>query len=240
MIQFQSETLLKRLDDNVWAIEQDMVRCFLVVGAENALLFDTGAAPCDLPKIIRTVTDKPVILVQSHGDGDHTANSALFPEVFAHPREHEIILRWRPTLAGRLRSVKEGDAFDLGGVSLEVLETPGHTPGSISLLDRERRILYAGDTISYGPVFLFGPHRDIRTYRKTLDKLWDMDSYDTVYPCHNTCPIPKSVLPDLMAVVDGVRNGSITGTDMEGPPLPNGEKPLFYQYGSCGILYLPE
>ena len=41
-----------------------------------------------------------------------------------------------------LLPVKEGDIFDLGGVTLEVYHIPGHTPGGICLLERENRILF--------------------------------------------------------------------------------------------------
>lgn len=232
------DTRMDKLAEGVWAIDQGMVRCFLIVGTERALLLDTGAGPRDLMGYVRSATDMPVTLVQSHGDGDHTANSALFSEIFAHPAEHDVILRFRPGLAGRLRPTGEGDVFELGGRSLEVVEAPGHTPGSICLLDRENCVLYSGDTVSYGPVFLFGAHRDIRTYRRTLDKLWALEGYETVYPCHNTCPVGRDIIPELMAAVDGTLAGTIPGRPVEGPPLPDGAAPLCYAAGRCGILYI--
>lgn len=231
-------TTLEHIRENVWAIDQEMVRSFLIVGEERALLLDTGAEPCDLTALLRSVTDRPILLVQTHGDGDHTANSGLFPEIFAHPREFGVICRFRPELEARLRPVSEGDLFDLGGTVLEVVDTPGHTPGSICLLDRARRALFSGDTVSRGPVFLFGDHRDIHTYRKTLEKLRTLGGFDTVYPCHNTCPVSPDILPLLMAAVDGTLDGSLSGCAMDGPPLPDGAKPLCYSVGPCGILYL--
>ena len=233
-----TETRLERLSEDIWAIDQGFVRCFLVVGEERALLLDTGAEPCDLMGLIRSVTDREVVLVQSHGDGDHTANSGLFPVIYAHPAEYDVILRFRPELEGRLRPAAEGDAFELGGCVLEVIEAPGHSPGSICLMDRQRRILFSGDTISCEPVFLFGPHRDIHTYRRTLDKLRALEGYDTVYPCHGICPVSPEILPDLTAAVDGVLEGTIRGKPMEGPPLPDGAKPLCYAAGRCGVLYI--
>ena len=239
MEQMQLETTLRRLDEGVWAIDQGMVRSFLVVGTERALLLDTGAAPCDLWKLIREATDKPVTLAQTHADGDHTANSALFPEVWAHPAEFPQLLRDRPELEGRLRPLADGQVFELGGRTLEVLVTPGHTPGSVCLLDRADRALYAGDTVSLGPVFLFGPGRDIRTYRETLGRLWALDAYDRVYPCHNRCPLPKEALAELTALTDGILDGSIPGTEPEDFFLPVDPKPRLYPLGDCGIFYLP-
>ena len=233
------ETKLIPVSDGVWAIDQEMVRAFLIVGTDKALLLDTGAGPCDLMGLIRSVTDLPVSVVQSHGDGDHTANSGLFDTLFAHPAEFPVLTRFRPELEEKLRPVFEGDRFELGGRALEVVEAPGHTPGSICLLDRENRILFSGDTVSCGPVFLFGEHRDAASFRRTLEKLRDLPGYDTVYPCHNTCPVSPEIIPDLIAAVDGAVDGSLPGEDFSGmPPMGGGPAPKRYSVGKTGILYI--
>ena len=233
-------TTIRALSDGVYAIEQGMVRSFLILGRKRALLLDTGAGECDLLGMIRQVTDHPLVLVQTHGDGDHTANSSLFDEIFAHPAEFDVICRFREELRDALRPIAEGDTFDLGGRTLEVIEAPGHTPGSICLLDRANGLLFAGDTLSYGPVFLFGSHRDVKSYRETLLKLEALGDYDVILPCHNTCPVSRSVIRELMAAVDGALDGSIQGQAQGGMPMPDGATPLCYSYGQCGILYIKE
>lgn len=233
----QLTTTMKEIRSGIWVIDQVMVRCFLIVGSRKALLLDTGAAPCDMMALIRTITDLPVIVVHSHGDGDHTENDSQFPEIYAHPDETPIILRFRPKLTSVLLPLQEGDTFDLGGRVLEVVEAPGHTPGSICLLDKENKALFSGDTLGYGPVFLFGNHRDIHTYRTTLDKLEALTDYDTIYPCHNTCPVSRDVIQELKTAVDGALDGSIipTPNDM---PMPDGLNPQVYSCGKSGILYV--
>ena len=238
-MKMEMQTTVSRLSDGVWAIDQGMVRSFLIVGTERALLLDTGAGECDLQEMIREITDLPVTLVQTHGDGDHTANSGTFPEILAHPEEFANICQFRPELKDRLRPVKEGERFDLGGRVLDVIDAPGHTPGSICLLDRENRILFSGDTVSYGPVFLFGKFRDIHMYRKTLLRLMALEGYDTVYPCHNTCPVTPDVIPELIAAVDGALDGTIEGVPGDMPML-GGSAPLVYTSGRSGILYIQE
>lgn len=229
-------TTLNKISSDVWAIEQEMVRCFLILGSQRALLLDTGAGECDMMALIRTVTDLPVTLVHSHGDGDHTANDDQFTDIYTHANEFPVILRFRPQLTAKLHPITEETTFDLGDRVLQVVEAPGHTPGSICLLDRKNRILFSGDTLSYGPVFLFGDHRDIHTYRKTLDKLAQLGGYDTIYPCHNTCPVSLSVISALKNAVDGALDGSIAPTPCD-MPMPDGLTPQVYTYGKCGILY---
>jgi glyoxylase-like metal-dependent hydrolase (beta-lactamase superfamily II) len=232
----QLETTVKKISSGVWAFDQGMVRCFLIVGSVRAMLLDTGAVPCDLMGLIRSITPLPLVVLHTHGDGDHTANDNQFPNIYAHPKEFPIIRQFRPELTSTLHPITAASSFDLGGRILQVIETPGHTPGSLCLLDRASRILFSGDTLSYGPVFLFGQHRDIHTYRKTLDYLMQLGGFDTVYPCHNSCPISLSVISGLMAAVDGALDGSIAPADNP-MPIDDGAAPKLYQFGKCGILY---
>lgn len=237
MEQFNLETTVKKISSGVWAFDQGgMVRFFLIVGTKRAMLLDTGAVPCDLMGLIREITDLPVIVLHTHGDGDHTANDGQFRDIYAHPEEFSIIRRFRPDYTGNLHPITEASSFDLGGRLLNVIEAPGHTPGSICLLDRQSRILFSGDTLSYGPVFLFGDHRDIHTYRKTLDKLQNLGGFDTIYPCHNSCPVSLSVITGLMAAVDGALDGTIA-PEKGSMPMPDGLCPNVYAFGKCGILY---
>ena len=231
------QTTIQKLRSGVYSIDQEMVRCFLIVGSQRAMLLDTGAEQCDLLALIRELTELPLLVLHTHGDGDHTANDGLFSDIYAHPDEFPIIRRFRPELTAKLHPITEESSFDLGGRLLQVVETPGHTPGSISLLDRENRILFSGDTVSYGPVFLFGEHRDITVYRKTLDKLQTMGGFDTIYPCHNTCPVSLTVLPSLMAAVDGALDGSLKPSPGGDMPMPDGMRPDTYTVGKCSILY---
>lgn len=231
-----SNTTVKRVSSGVWALEQEIVRCFLIVGQQRALLLDTGAEPCDLMGMIREITPLPLVVLNTHGDGDHTANNNQFRDIHAHPNEFATIRRFRPDLTSTLHPITELSAFDLGDRVLHVIETPGHTPGSICLLDRKNRILFSGDTLSYGPVFLGGDHRDIHTYRETLVKLMTMGGFDTIYPCHSTCPVSLSVISALLAAVDGALDGSIAPEPSD-IPTPDGLQPMVYTVGKCGILY---
>lgn len=235
----EMQTTVQKISSGVWAFDQGMVRCFLIVGKTRAMLLDTGAAPCRMDEMIREITGLPLTVVHTHGDGDHTANDNLFPDIYAHPAEFPVIQQFRPELRSKLHPVTEMSSFDLGERTLRVIETPGHTPGSICLLDVENRILFSGDTVSYGPVFLFGAHRDIHAYRKTLDRLMEKGGFDTVYPCHNICPVSLSVISGLKAAVDGALDGSIVPTEGD-MPMPDGARPMVYSYGKCGILYIKE
>ena len=92
------ETTIKKISSGVYAIDQGMVRSFLIVGTQRAMLLDTGAEECDILGLIRSVTQLPLIVLNTHGDGDHTANDDKFSDIYAHPEEFPIIRQFRPAL----------------------------------------------------------------------------------------------------------------------------------------------
>jgi glyoxylase-like metal-dependent hydrolase (beta-lactamase superfamily II) len=69
------------------------------------------------------------------------------------------------------RLLAEGDVVDLGDRAFEVLELPGHTPGSIGLWEAATGILFSGDAVYDGPLLDFGPDSDIPTYLQTMERL---------------------------------------------------------------------
>src|SRR5437764_9669748 len=57
-----------------------------------------------------------------------------------------------------------GDRIDLGGRSLEVIATPGHTPDAISLFESANGLLFTGDTYYPAPIWLYRPETDLEAY----------------------------------------------------------------------------
>lgn len=228
-------TSVVKYNDWIYAFDQGMVRCFLVLGSTSALLIDTGAMDIDLPGMIRSITDLPVTLCMTHSDGDHTGAISHFQEVYAHEAESRL-----DTLEGiKLIKIQEGHIFDLGDRQLEVIFTPGHTSGSICLLDRAEKLIFSGDTLSYGPVFMFDPRRDDETYMTSLKKLGAMASnghFNVIYPCHNICPIDTQVISQLSACMEGIVSGALMGKEPQGM-LPPGAVTREYSLGNVSIYH---
>lgn len=111
----------------------------------------------------------------------------------------------------------EGDIIDLGERKLEVIHVPGHTPGSITLLDREKRCLIGGDPIQIdGESFMFGLHRDMEAYVFGLEHLKTRSGeFDWIYPSHMQLKVPCSVIPELIQGAKDVLSGIISGTVRE-------------------------
>jgi hydroxyacylglutathione hydrolase len=85
--------------------------------------------------------------------------------------------------------LEDGDKIELGGVTLEVVHTPGHTQGSICLYDQERKILFSGDALQGTAAFVkeFGPitglYTDLDAYVRSIQRLLNLD-IDIILPGH--------------------------------------------------------
>jgi len=115
-----------------------------------------------------------------------------------------------PKRAGNYSYFKDGHVFRLGGRELEVVHTPGHTPGSVCFLDRESRLIFTGDTLCEWGVLL-----DLRgcctpeVFAASVEQLRALSSaYDTILPGHHGWPVDKGYLEDYEACVSGILDGS--------------------------------
>lgn len=181
--------------DGLYFLDDGRVRQFLFLEENRALLLDTGFPDSHVRDMVRTLTDKPVQVVLTHGDRDHAGGLSEFGACWLHPADWDLIPG-----GIQLHELAAGDIFSCAGYRLEVIETPGHTPGSVAFLDREHRLLFSGDTVQKGgPIYMFGPHRDLDAYIATLEQMLPLARLaDEILPCHSHCPIdPGYIQKDL-------------------------------------------
>ncbi|RKM55359.1 GNAT family N-acetyltransferase [Butyrivibrio sp. CB08] len=141
--------------------EQHDATGYIVVGEEKVCVIDTMNGYNDLHKVVREITDKPIIVVNTHGHPDHIFGNIYFDEAYMNPKDLELANMFTTTdefkafskrQDGKMpefKPIKGGDVIDLGGKTLEVYDLPGHTPGGIVLLLKEDRILFSGDSINH-------------------------------------------------------------------------------------------
>jgi glyoxylase-like metal-dependent hydrolase (beta-lactamase superfamily II) len=206
------------IGQNAWRIEDEMVRCFLFAGTETALLVDTGVSGGDLLSEIQKLTDKPVYLVNTHADSDHIGANAqfekthMFPSEFPYYAESEIARQCPAT------PLWDGDKIDLGGRVFEIIVIPGHTCGSVALLDRENRLLIAGDSISETPIFMFGAMRNLPAFIASLERLSGyQEAFDTILPSHGASSVPASQLDAVRTAAEKLMRGELAQQE---PPFP--------------------
>ena len=232
------EIRVVKLTDTIYMLEQaPEVRAFLILGEKSAILLDTGMIPMDLPKMINELTDLPVTLVLTHGDGDHTGNAHYFNQAWLHPAEFTNLVADHMKDI-ELLAMEDGHIFDLGGRRIRVVHIPGHTPGSVGLLDEASGEFFSGDTVSHAPVFMFGPTRQPEQFLSSLKKLKDMadnGEISVIYPCHAECPVPVSAIDELIACTEGMLNHTMEGEKAQ-LPVPNGPIVKLYKCGNSGIF----
>lgn len=201
---------INRIDDQTWSIEDEGVRFFLLTGTEKGLLIDSGITTKNAREIAETLTDLPLQLLNTHADIDHIAGNDAFDTAFMNPAEY-INYFQRGASHPTPTPVWDGDVIDLGNRPLRVITQPGHTPGSIALLDINRRVLFSSDSIQNGEIFLFGSMRNLVGYRQSLDKVWAHRSeYDLIYPSHADLPLKPEIIPELMDSMDQILAGEAT------------------------------
>ncbi|MDR2420850.1 MAG: MBL fold metallo-hydrolase [Oscillospiraceae bacterium] len=222
-----------KISGGAWRIEDGMVRCYLFAGSGRALLVDTGMSGGDMKAVVRGLTELPVTLVNTHADGDHLAANPQFDETYMHPAEFTHYYGEKPGPLTPARPLWDGDAIDLGGRRFEVYLIPGHTDGSIALLDRANRIIVTGDSVSRVPVFMFGAGRNLRAYIYSMKRLLAMsDSFDYVYPSHGEFPVGAEEIRKLISAAEELLEGKL---EPEEPPFPLPAK--MYMSNGVGFYY---
>lgn len=204
----------------------ERVISYLIVGTDSALLLDTGMGIDNIRDLTGQLTDKPITVVNSHHHYDHVGDNHRFEHIAIHAAEADFLEReapeellleamrpenWFgalpdgfdpsgyrivPSRADRL--LDEGDLLDLGDRSLRVLHTPGHSPGSICLLDEEEGLLFTGDTVYAGPLYVQFEHSDFEEYRQTMERLSALAQHlQLVLPSHNETPLGPHILVEI-------------------------------------------
>lgn len=222
---------------DTWGIvDHGVVNCYLVVGRDRALLIDVGYGDANLRDYVKSITALPLTVINTHGHRDHSGADVQFGAVLAHPADFAAIERnaspeqreRNRTAPGAaivpageqfdfaheakplaLQSVKDGDVIDLGGRQLEIIGTPGHTAGEIVLLDRQEKVLFAGDHINRLVWLQLPGCLPLATYLANLEKVAARSAeFTMILPGHHE-PIDSGYLAELIACVKGIVEGTI-------------------------------
>jgi glyoxylase-like metal-dependent hydrolase (beta-lactamase superfamily II) len=185
--------------------------------------------------------DKPLWLVNTHAHFDHLGCNHQFEGFFLSRDEEEVFrlhtdsaYLWRnavvmipgplrlifrstlnrlfsPKALGTKTLIDDGHVFDLGDRLIEVIASPGHSPGSLCLLDRGRRLLFSGDSLcDLGVMLNLDYSLSPEVYLGSLEKLKSLSgAYDRIYPGHHGFPVPPERLEEYLACVRGILAGTL-------------------------------
>ena len=217
---------------------------YLVIGTRKAMLIDNGTGVANIRDYVKTLTKLPVIVVITHGHPDHAGSDYQFTEVYIHPDdmaaatpygnlpgksggvaglmtggakvpEGDVFtdtLNHQPT---RMIPLHDGQVFDLGGRTLEVITVPGHTAGEICILDKENRMLFSGDNDNSLVWLHISGTLPLEVYLESLEKLnARAGEFDNLYPGHGDA-VDRDFVAEQIACVKSILDGTCVGKDYD-------------------------
>ena len=202
---------ITKIDENTWILGEGFVRFFLLAGKERALLIDTGMNVGKAKEAAEALVQVPVQLINTHADPDHTGGNKAFNQVMMHEDEKQ---NYHVLVEQKIISVTDGQIIELGDRPVQIVWIPGHTPGSIGILDINKRYFFSGDTVQQNSeIFMFGPMRNLERFAQSLEKLNGMtNKFDLIFPCHGAVPIKPEIIPQMIEGTKKVLAGEISKT----------------------------
>lgn len=190
---------------------------YLLCGTHRAVLIDTGLGVSDIRGLVGELTKLPVEVLTTHAHWDHIGGHRQFSQIAVHPAEQDWVsgkfpltlemvqknlmdpacefpkgfdaARYDIYRAGASRLFQDGDCIELGGRSVQVLHTPGHSPGHCCFYEPERGYLYTGDLVYSGCLDAFYPTTDPILFWQSIQKVQKLET-KRVLPGHHTLQIP--------------------------------------------------
>ncbi|MCG8617467.1 MAG: MBL fold metallo-hydrolase [Desulfobacterales bacterium] len=242
-------------------LEPGHVQSYLVLGNDNAALIDTGMGFADIRQAVASVTGLPVMVLNTHWHFDHIGGNCLFSDIRIAACESDLLVQtvssdylrkvyvdpcrssgvplpehfdadaWEIISPAPTASLAGGDTIDLGGRLLNVIETPGHTRGSLSFLDDKTGALFCGDLIYNGTLYAHFTDSDLTVYRASLKALQGVD-IRKIFTCHNEPELQPGFTGKCLNAVTAVLEGAAQGRQVD----DWGSPAVRYEFGSLAVL----
>ena len=227
-----ADVIIRQIDDHTWEGNGHMMAnetIYIIEGETAALLIDAGTNIADLDKIVAKITDKPVTLVATHVHPDHTGASInYFPEIWINAADMVNVKSMMGDYKGEIKYLADGQVFDLGGRGIEVVFTPGHTPGSTTFFDKEAGYGFSGDSFGSTNLLLSTNLSTLISTCTRVEKYMEKYGITKLYPGHYHGNNPET----LQRVKDEKR--------MSEELLDGTREPKLQQNGQMGLNAIEE
>jgi len=168
--------------------------------SKEAAIIDPAGKVSEITKCVKQNKLEVKYIINTHGHYDHILANKQFQDkleakVLIHRGEKEFLSNEVKSHASESgyevgktspsRLLKQGDAVKVGDITLEVIETPGHSKADISLYEPEEKILFSGDTLFHGCIGRTDlPESNPQKIKHSLKKLAKLPDETKVYPGH--------------------------------------------------------
>lgn len=215
----------------------EKVHSFLLIGEREAALIDTGLGIGNIKEVVDSLTDLPITVVTTHVHTDHIGSHQLFSNIAVHEGDADwlrngiIGLSMEQIRKDLIRDLtkplpknfdiedfslyqgepqiilKDGDRLELGNREIEIIHTPGHSPGHIAVLDHRFHFLFTGDLLYVNtPIYAFYPSTNPKDLVDSLFKIANLANVSQVYDSHKQLGLPVSLLNEVREAAEYLRS----------------------------------
>ena len=239
---FRTERVSDRIT-RIYAFSSELM--YLVEGDERAALLDSGSGIGFVRPLVESLTNKPLVVLLTHGHVDHAMGASEFPPETVYINQEDSYV-YEEHCSHEFRSsglflmgddgigvdesdftpvvpitayndLKDGDVFDLGGVSVEMYACPGHTKGSLCMLIPEERTILLGDACNSFTFLFERTCLPIETYRASLIalKARTIGKFDTVLASHGDGKSVLGIIDENIALCTRILEGKADRAELE-------------------------
>jgi glyoxylase-like metal-dependent hydrolase (beta-lactamase superfamily II) len=209
---------VERIDAWTYAVSEyghwKEAHSYLFLGQQKAALVDTGLGIGNIKKVIKDITNLPIIVITTHSHWDHMGSHIFFDEIGIHEADRQWLESGLITSNEQVKNellrepfrkdpppnfhIEEYEVFsgkpvwifkdmniiNLGGRLLKIVHTPGHTPGHICVLEEATGYLATGDLIYQGILRMDYEESDPVLFARSLERISMLPRISKILPGH--------------------------------------------------------
>ncbi|HWH67970.1 MAG TPA: MBL fold metallo-hydrolase, partial [Candidatus Sulfotelmatobacter sp.] len=179
------------VSDRVLAIRDGFVNCYVLRAGSGLVLMDAGRCPSSSARGFEELGLHPrdvTAVFLTHLHWDHAGGARLYPNAQVFVGEAETSSRFCAKALPPLHQVRDEETVEASGLSVRVVDTPGHTSGAVSYIV-DGRLLFVGDTLRLrrgeALPMLFWFNRDGQALARSLQKLARLQGLECLLTGHS-------------------------------------------------------
>ena len=225
----------EKIDEDTFVISEyrhpEETHCYLIIGSERCLLIDTGLGIGNISLETARLTDKPITAAATHIHWDHIGGHRFFPCFYAHEKELDWLNGSFPLPDAAVRKMLsecelpdgfkldeysifqgrpskllgDGDEIQLGGRSVTVIHTPGHSPGHMCFWEAARGYLFTGDLVYKGLLYANYPSTDPAAYLDSVNKIARLP-VKRIFSAHHSLDVRLEMISEISTELEKLKN----------------------------------
>ncbi|MCX7955833.1 MAG: MBL fold metallo-hydrolase [Patescibacteria group bacterium] len=188
---------------------------YLIVGKRKALLIDTGLNIGNIKSIVESITSNKIIVINTHCHFDHIGENYKFNNIYlfnskfslniaskgysyffmknhsqkklffnSPPKEFYDKKYYIPSFKWK-KLINDGEKIFIDPFEFVIVYTPGHSPDSICLYEKNLGYLFTGDILYQGPIYVHLNESNLEEYKNSIKKILSLKKINYIFPGHN-------------------------------------------------------